>query len=146
MVRTLIKLGLYLAVLMGQGHALALTVFVFVLMMNAMDFLPLDLIPKTWEYFHSATGRDPHHAYMRVVPTADLNATLAMSIVVLFASIYYGIKVKGAGGFVLAQGAAFDGVGPAAQIALLDRSAPVASTGVGAVHGVAAVQNPFGPK
>jgi F-type H+-transporting ATPase subunit a len=36
---------------------------------------------------------------MRVVPTADLNATLAMSLVVLGASIYYGIKVKGSGGF-----------------------------------------------
>jgi F-type H+-transporting ATPase subunit a len=78
---------------------LALTSFVWIFFMNAMDFLPLDLIPKLWESFFSATGRDPHHAYMRVVPTADLNATLAMSIVVLFASIYYGIKIKGAGGF-----------------------------------------------
>ena len=79
---------------------LALTSFVWIFFMNAMDFLPLDLLPKLWEHFHSATGRDPHHAYMRVVPTADLNATLAMSIVVLFASIYYGIKIKGGGGFV----------------------------------------------
>jgi F-type H+-transporting ATPase subunit a len=78
---------------------LALTSFVWIFFMNAMDFLPLDLIPKLWESFFSATGRDPHHAYMRVVPTADLNATLAMSIVVLFASLYYGIKIKGAGGF-----------------------------------------------
>ena len=78
---------------------LALTSFVWIFFMNAMDFLPHDLIPKLWESFFSATGRDPHHAYMRVVPTADLNATLAMSIVVLFASIYYGIKIKGAGGF-----------------------------------------------
>jgi F-type H+-transporting ATPase subunit a len=37
---------------------------------------------------------------MRVVPTADLNATLAMSLVVLAASLYYGIQAKGAGGFV----------------------------------------------
>jgi len=79
---------------------LALTSFVWIFFMNAMDFLPLDLLPKLWEHFFSATGRDPHHAYLRVVPTADLNATLAMSIVVLFASIYYGIKVKGGGGFV----------------------------------------------
>ncbi len=79
---------------------LALTSFVWIFFMNAMDFLPLDLLPKLWEQFFSATGRDPHHAYLRVVPTADLNATLAMSIVVLLASIYYGIKVKGGGGFV----------------------------------------------
>jgi F-type H+-transporting ATPase subunit a len=79
---------------------LALVSFVWILLMNAMDFLPVDLIPRAWEMVFSATGRDPHHAYMRVVPTADLNATLAMSIVVLCASIYYGIKTKGGGGFV----------------------------------------------
>ena len=79
---------------------LALVSFVWIFLMNSMDFIPLDLLPKAWEYFHHATGRDPHDAYLRVVPTADLNATLAMSIVVLFASIYYGIKIKGGGGFV----------------------------------------------
>ncbi|HYF58816.1 MAG TPA: F0F1 ATP synthase subunit A [Burkholderiaceae bacterium] len=79
---------------------LALVSFVWIFLMNAMDLLPLDLIPRAWELFYGATGRDPHHAYMRVVPTADLNATLAMSLVVLGASIYYGIKAKGGGGFV----------------------------------------------
>jgi F-type H+-transporting ATPase subunit a len=79
---------------------LALVSFVWIFLMNAMDLLPVDLIPKLWELYFGATGRDRHHAYMRVVPTADLNATLAMSLVVLGASIYYGIKVKGAGGFV----------------------------------------------
>jgi F-type H+-transporting ATPase subunit a len=75
---------------------LALTAFVWILFMNCMDFIPLDLLPRIWEYFHHATGRDPHHAYLRVVPTADLNATLAMSIVVLVASIYYGIRSRAA--------------------------------------------------
>lgn len=79
---------------------LALISFVWILLMNAMDLVPLDLIPKLWEWVYAATGRDPHHAYMRVVPSADLNATLAMSLVVLGASIYYGIKAKGGGGFV----------------------------------------------
>ena len=79
---------------------LALVSFVWVFFMNAMDFIPLDLIPRIWELFHSATGRDPHHAYMRVVPTADLNATLAMSTIVIGSTIYYGIKAKGGGGFV----------------------------------------------
>ena len=58
---------------------LALVSFVWIFFMNAMDFIPLDLIPKIWESFHGAAGGDPNHAYMRVVPTADLNATLAMS-------------------------------------------------------------------
>jgi F-type H+-transporting ATPase subunit a len=79
---------------------LALVSFVWVFFMNAMDFIPLDLIPRIWELFYSATGRDPHHAYMRVVPTADLNATLAMSTIVIGSTIYYGIKAKGGGGFV----------------------------------------------
>jgi F-type H+-transporting ATPase subunit a len=79
---------------------LALVSFVWILLMNAMDLIPVDLIPRAWELIFGATGRDPHDAYMRVVPTADLNATLAMSLVVLAASIYYGIKIKGGGGFV----------------------------------------------
>lgn len=78
---------------------LALTAFMWIFFMNAMDLVPLDLIPRLWEMVFVATGRDPHHAYMRVVPSADLNATLAMSLVVLGASIYYGLKAKGAGGF-----------------------------------------------
>jgi F-type H+-transporting ATPase subunit a len=60
-------------------------------MMNALDLLPLDLLPE----LGLAIGVD----YMRIVPTADLNATLAMSITVLSASIYYGIKIKQPGGF-----------------------------------------------
>ena len=79
---------------------LALISFVWIFAMNAMDFLPLDLIPRAWEWFYSVTGRDPHHAYIRVVPTADLNATMAMSLVVFFASIYYGIKIKHPGHFL----------------------------------------------
>ena len=74
---------------------LALTVFVWVFFMNAMDFLPLDLIPTLWQ---GATG--DHHAYMRVVPTADLNGALGMSIGVLLLCFYYNIKIKGFGGWV----------------------------------------------
>jgi len=79
---------------------LALTVFVWIFFMNAMDFLPLDLLPKLWEGVYSAQGHDPHHAYLRIVPTADLNATLGMSLGVLLVCIYYNIKVKGFGGWV----------------------------------------------
>ena len=78
---------------------LALTVFVWVFLMNAMDFLPVDLIPRIWEWVYGAAGHDPHHAYMRVVPTADLSTTLGMSISVLLICIYYNIKIKGLGGW-----------------------------------------------
>jgi F-type H+-transporting ATPase subunit a len=78
---------------------LALVVFVWVFLMNSMDFLPVDLIPLIWEKIVGATGGDPHHAYMRVVPTADLSMTLGMSSAVLLVCLYYNIKVKGVGGW-----------------------------------------------
>ncbi|MDD5296019.1 MAG: F0F1 ATP synthase subunit A [Rhodocyclaceae bacterium] len=78
----------------------ALTVFVWIFFMNAMDLLPLDLLPKIWGGIYQATGGDPHHAYMRVVPTADLNATLGMSLGVLLMCLYYNVKIKGFGGWM----------------------------------------------
>jgi F-type H+-transporting ATPase subunit a len=78
---------------------LALTVFVWIFLMNAMDLLPVDLLPVIWEKIYGATGGDPHHAYMRVVPTADLSMTMALSLSVLVICIYYNIKIKGAGGW-----------------------------------------------
>ena len=74
---------------------LALTVFMWVFLMNSMDFLPVDLLPLLWQ----KTVGDPH-AYLRVVPTADLNGTLGLSIGVLLLCFYYNIKIKGAGGWV----------------------------------------------
>jgi len=79
---------------------LALTVFVWIFLLNAMDFLPVDLIPKIWELIYEAADHDPHHAYMRVVPTADLSTTLGMSISVLLVCLIYNIKIKGVGGWV----------------------------------------------
>ena len=79
---------------------LALTVFVWIFLLNSMDFLPVDLIPRIWEWIYGAAGHDPHHAYMRVVPTADLSATLGTSIGVLCVVLYYNVKIKGVGGFV----------------------------------------------
>ena len=49
---------------------LALVVFVWIFLMNAMDLLPVDLLPLIWEKLYGAAGHDPHHAYLRVVPTA----------------------------------------------------------------------------
>jgi F-type H+-transporting ATPase subunit a len=79
---------------------LALTVFVWIFLMNAMDLLPVDLIPAAWQAYFGATGHDPHHAYMRVVPTADLSVTMGLSLGVLVLSLYYNVKIKGAAGWL----------------------------------------------
>ena len=73
---------------------LALTVFVWIFLMNAMDMLPVDLLPLLWQ---GATG--DHHAYLRVVPTADLSTTLGLSTAVLILCLYYSVKIKGLGGW-----------------------------------------------
>jgi F-type H+-transporting ATPase subunit a len=78
----------------------ALTVFVWIFFMNAMDLLPVDLLPRLWEGYYAAAGHDPHHAYMRVVPTADLSITLGLSISVLLICLYYNIKIKGLFGWI----------------------------------------------
>ncbi|WP_018608591.1 F0F1 ATP synthase subunit A [Uliginosibacterium gangwonense] len=78
---------------------LALTVFVWVFLMNAMDFLPLDVLPDLWRGVYGGMGHDAHQAFMRVVPTADINAALGMSITVLLICLYYNIKIKGIGGW-----------------------------------------------
>jgi F-type H+-transporting ATPase subunit a len=78
---------------------LALTVFVWIFLLNAMDMLPVDLFPALWAQMFEAAGHDSHHAYMRVVPTADLSTTLGLSTSVLLLCLFYGIKVKGLGGW-----------------------------------------------
>ena len=65
-----------------------------------MDLLPVDLLPFIWEKIYTAMGGDPHHAYLRVVPTADLSVTMGLSLGVLLVCIIYNIKIKGAGGWM----------------------------------------------
>ncbi|THC41373.1 F0F1 ATP synthase subunit A [Massilia sp. Mn16-1_5] len=72
----------------------ALTVFVWVALMNSLDFLPVDLFAAT---FRALGLGEPHH---RVVPTADLNGTIGISLGVLILMLYYGIKIKGLGGWL----------------------------------------------
>ena len=79
---------------------LALTIFVWIFMLNAMDLLPVDLLPAIWGGAYSAAGGDAHHAYLRSVPTADLSVSMGMSVAVLLICLYYNIKIKGAGGWV----------------------------------------------
>jgi F-type H+-transporting ATPase subunit a len=81
---------------------LALTVFVWVSLMNCLDFLPVDLVSGALRGLHSlglisAETAEMHH---RIVPTADLNGTLGMSFAVLALMLYYGIKIKGFGGWL----------------------------------------------
>ena len=75
----------------------ALTIFMWVFFMNAMDLLPLDLIGLAVTLI--AGEEAAHHTYWRVVATADLNTTLAMSTVVFIMTIFYSIKAKGGWGF-----------------------------------------------
>ena len=78
---------------------LALTVFVWIFLMNGMDMLPVDLLPRLWAEIYTAAGHDASHAYLRVVPTADLSTTLGLSISVLLVCLVYNIKMKGIGGW-----------------------------------------------
>ncbi|MFP4247313.1 MAG: F0F1 ATP synthase subunit A [Halochromatium sp.] len=79
---------------------LALTIFAWVFLMNLMDLVPVDLIPWAFGQFMGLFGADPHHVYMRVVPTTDPNITFGMALAVFFLVLYYSIKIKGVGGFV----------------------------------------------
>jgi len=79
---------------------LALVVFLWIVAMNTMDLLPVDLLPAIWGQLNAAAGHDPHHAYMRVVPTADLSMTMGLSVSILLLALYYNVKIKGLGGWV----------------------------------------------
>ncbi|MGH8230972.1 MAG: F0F1 ATP synthase subunit A [Steroidobacteraceae bacterium] len=70
---------------------LALTLFCWVFLFNAMDLLPVDLLPAI------AHGVGLQH--LKVVPSTDLNVTFALSLTVFILMIYYSIKMKGLGGF-----------------------------------------------
>ncbi|MFN0000569.1 MAG: F0F1 ATP synthase subunit A [Betaproteobacteria bacterium] len=75
----------------GFVTPLALTIFLWVWVMNAMDFLPVDLLPRITE----AMGLD----HFKSVPTTDPNQTFAMAITVFLIMIFMNIKKKGFGGF-----------------------------------------------
>ncbi len=74
---------------------LALTIFLWVWLMNFMDLIPVDLLPYLYQI---VTGDS--HAHLKVVPTTDLNTTLAMSFTVFVLILFYNIKVKGVVGFI----------------------------------------------
>jgi F-type H+-transporting ATPase subunit a len=76
---------------------LALTIFMWVLFMNTMDLLPLDIGSGliTLVRGHEVA----HHTFFRMVPTADLNTTVAMSLSIFLLTLFYSVKAKGFGGF-----------------------------------------------
>ncbi|HHZ87485.1 MAG TPA: F0F1 ATP synthase subunit A [Chromatiaceae bacterium] len=80
---------------------LALTIFIWIFLMNLMDLFPVDLIPWLVGLGANALwGVDPHQVYWKVVPSTDPNTTFGMAIGVFALVIYYSIKMKGIGGFV----------------------------------------------
>ena len=71
---------------------LALTIFMWVFLMNAMDIIPVDLLPSLGQFVGIH--------YMKVVPTTDLSTTFALSLSVFALIIYYNIKIKGPIGYI----------------------------------------------
>lgn len=71
---------------------LALTIFIWVFLMNAMDLLPVDLLPAIAHWLGVP--------YLKVVPTTDLSTTLALALTVFALIIYYNIKIKGPWGYL----------------------------------------------
>ena len=82
----------------GDRHSFiapaALTVFLWVLVMNSMDFLPVDWVACIVSFFGG------EHAKWRPVPTSDINTTFALALAVWILMIYFSIKVKGLGGWI----------------------------------------------
>jgi F-type H+-transporting ATPase subunit a len=79
---------------------LALTIFVWIFLMNLMDLVPVDWLPSFAGWIGATFfGADPHHVYFKVVSSTDPNATFGMAFSVFILVLYYSIKVKGIGGF-----------------------------------------------
>ncbi|MBZ0222166.1 MAG: F0F1 ATP synthase subunit A [Dokdonella sp.] len=78
---------------------MSLTMFGMIFFMNFLDLLPIDLLPWAWASGHQIAGHDPAHAYLRIVPTADLNTPLGMALAVFLMTQYVGITQKGVGHF-----------------------------------------------
>ncbi|CAD6549241.1 ATP synthase subunit a [Paraburkholderia hiiakae] len=74
---------------------LALTVFIWVGLMNSLDFIPVDLPGRVIGWL----GLSEALPHQRIVPTADLNGTFGIALGVFVLMIYYNLKIKGPGGF-----------------------------------------------
>jgi len=80
---------------------LALTIFVWVFLMNLMDLIPVDFLPAFAGFVgETAFGMDHHDVYMKIVPTTDINMTSALALGVFILMVGFSIKIKGIGGFI----------------------------------------------
>jgi F-type H+-transporting ATPase subunit a len=71
---------------------MAITIFIWVWLMNFMDMVPVDLLPRIAQFIGvHAFGMDPEHVYLKVVPTNDLNVTFGMSLTVFLMTMYYSV-------------------------------------------------------
>jgi len=73
--------------------ALAMTIFFWVALLNALDFIPIDLASGIMKLFGNGDG------YFRLVPTADINTPFAMSLSVFIITLFYSLRAHGLGGF-----------------------------------------------
>ena len=79
---------------------MALTIFIWVFLINFMDLIPVDWLPSTAAWLGATLfGMDPHHVYFKVVPSTDPNATFGMALSVFMLTLYYSFKIKGVMGF-----------------------------------------------
>ncbi len=78
---------------------LSITIFILVFLMNFMDMLPVDWLPALWAQGHELAGKDASHAYLRAVPTADLNTTLGLALMVFLLIQVFGLRHKGVATF-----------------------------------------------
>jgi F-type H+-transporting ATPase subunit a len=74
---------------------MALTIFVWVVLMNALDLIPVDLLPRIAQWIGMGAGHDPEHVYLRILPTADVSTTFALALSVFVLTIIYGLKNRG---------------------------------------------------
>lgn len=80
---------------------MALTIFVWIFFMNAMDLIAIDLIPGTAALIgEHALGMDPHEVFFKIVPSTDPNITLGTAFFVFFAIVFFSIREKGFIGFL----------------------------------------------
>lgn len=79
---------------------MALSIFVWIFFMNAMDLLAVDLLPEIAKYIGVSLGANPHEVFFKVVPSTDPNITLGMAFCVFILIIWFSIAQKGLLGFI----------------------------------------------
>jgi F-type H+-transporting ATPase subunit a len=79
---------------------MAMTIFIWVFLMNFMDLIAVDFLPQVAAAIGGAAGADPHHIFFKVVPSTDPNITFGMALSVFVLMLFYSIKIKGLGGFL----------------------------------------------